>query len=49
MQELDSNAEFDAARDSEFFAAAPARPAVFAVEPRDRTVEARCDPPETKM
>jgi excinuclease ABC subunit C len=35
MQELDSNAEFDAARDSEFFAAVPARPAVFTVEPRE--------------
>ena len=34
MQELDSTAEFDAARDAEFLAAVPARPAVFAVEPR---------------
>jgi hypothetical protein len=34
MQELDSTAEFDIAHDSEFFAALPARPAVFAVEPR---------------
>src|ERR1700720_2746902 len=34
MQELDSTAEFDAAHDGEFFAALPARPAVFAVEPR---------------
>lgn len=34
MQELDSTAEFDVARDSEFFAAMPARPAVFSVEPR---------------
>jgi excinuclease ABC subunit C len=34
MQELDSTAEFDATREREFFAALPARPAVFAVEPR---------------
>jgi len=34
MQELDSTAEFDAAHDGEFFSALPARPAVFAVEPR---------------
>jgi len=34
MQELDSTAEFDAAQDHEFFAALPARPAVFSVEPR---------------
>jgi excinuclease ABC subunit C len=34
MQDLDSGAEFDATRDREFFAALPARPAVFAVEPR---------------
>src|SRR5579862_7661823 len=34
MQELDASAEFDAAHDAEFFAAVPARPAVFAVEPR---------------
>jgi excinuclease ABC subunit C len=34
MQELDSSAEFEAARDREFFAAVPARPAVFSVEPR---------------
>ena len=34
MQELDSSAQFDAARDSNFFAALPARPAVFVVEPR---------------
>ena len=34
MRELDSTAEFDAAHDGEFFAALPARPAVFAVEPR---------------
>jgi len=35
MQELDSTAEFDFARDAEFFAAVPARPAVFSVEPRE--------------
>ncbi len=34
MQELDSTAEFDPARDGEFFAAVPARAAVFAIEPR---------------
>jgi excinuclease ABC subunit C len=34
MQELDSSAEFDAAHDGEFFAAVPARPALFTVEPR---------------
>jgi excinuclease ABC subunit C len=34
MQELDSTAEFDAAHDGEFFAAVPARPALFSVEPR---------------
>jgi excinuclease ABC subunit C len=34
MQELDSTADFIAAQDGEFFASVPARPAVFAVEPR---------------
>jgi excinuclease ABC subunit C len=34
MHELDSTAEFDPARDGEFFAALPALPAVFTVEPR---------------
>ena len=34
MQELDSTAEFDAARDGKFFSELPAMPAVFAVEPR---------------
>jgi excinuclease ABC subunit C len=34
MQELDSTADFDAARDAEFLAAVPARPAVFSIEPR---------------
>ena len=35
MQELDSAAEFDLSHDSEFFASVPARPALFAVEPRE--------------
>ena len=34
MQEFDSTSEFDAAHDREFFAAVPAQPAVFAIEPR---------------
>jgi excinuclease ABC subunit C len=34
MQELDSTSEFEAIRDREFFAAVPAQPAVFAIEPR---------------
>src|ERR1700676_4459873 len=34
MQEFDSSAAFDSLRDSEFFSALPARPAVFAVDPR---------------
>jgi excinuclease ABC subunit C len=34
MQELDSTADFDSLRDGEFFAALPALPAVFSVEPR---------------
>jgi excinuclease ABC subunit C len=41
MQELDSTADFDAARDGEFFAALPARPAVFAVEARAEFVGAK--------
>ena len=41
MQELDSTADFDAAQDGEFFAAVPARPAVFAVEPRAEFVGAK--------
>lgn len=41
MEELDSTAEFDAARDGEFFAALPARPAVFSVEPRAEFVGAK--------
>src|ERR1700691_4791407 len=34
MQELDSTAEFEAAHDGAFFAAVPALPALFSVEPR---------------
>lgn len=41
MQELDSTAEFDAARDGEFFSALPAGPAVFAVEPRAELIDAK--------
>ncbi len=41
MQELDSSAEFDFAHEREFFAAVPARPAVFAVEPRPDIVGAK--------
>ncbi len=41
MQELDSTAEFDAMRDSECFAAVPARPAVFLVEPREELAGAK--------
>jgi excinuclease ABC subunit C len=41
MQELDSSAEFDATRDREFFAAVPARPAVFSVEPREELAGAK--------
>ena len=41
MLELDSNAEFDAARDAECFAATPARPAVFLIEPRGELVGAQ--------
>jgi excinuclease ABC subunit C len=41
MHELDSSAEFDAARDRDFFAAVPARPAVFAVEPREELAGAK--------
>ena len=41
MHELDSTAEFDAAHDVEFFSAVPARPAVFAVEPRAEFVGAK--------
>jgi len=41
MQELDSSAEFVAARDSEFYAAIPPLPAVFVVEPRMELAEAK--------
>jgi excinuclease ABC subunit C len=41
MQELDSSAEFDAARDADFFASLPARPAVFSVEPREELTGAQ--------
>ena len=41
MQELDSTAEFDAARDVEFFSTLPARPAVFAVESRADLIGAK--------
>jgi excinuclease UvrABC nuclease subunit len=41
MQELDSNVEFEPGRDDEFFAALPARPAVFAVEPRSDLADAK--------
>jgi excinuclease ABC subunit C len=40
MRELDSNVQFDAAHDSEWFAAIPARPAVFVVEPREELTDA---------
>jgi len=41
MQELDSTAEFDAAHDSEFFAAVPALPALFAIDPRPELTGAK--------
>ena len=41
MQELDSTLEFDPARDEEFFAAVPAKPAVFAIDPRAEFVDAK--------
>ena len=41
MQELESTAEFDAACESEFFAALPALPAVLVVEPRPELTGAR--------
>ena len=41
MQELDSTAKFDAACESEFFAALPVRPAVLMVEPRPELTGAR--------
>jgi excinuclease ABC subunit C len=41
MQELDCSSEFDAARDAECFAAVPARPAVFVIEPREELTGAK--------
>jgi excinuclease ABC subunit C len=41
MQELDSSAEFNATRDLECFNAVPARPAVFAVDPREELAGAK--------
>jgi excinuclease UvrABC nuclease subunit len=41
MQELDSTLEFDPAHDEEFFASIPAKPAVFAIEPRAEFVDAK--------
>jgi excinuclease ABC subunit C len=41
MQELDSSADFVAAHEAEFFAALPARPAVFVVEPREEFAGAK--------
>jgi excinuclease UvrABC nuclease subunit len=41
MQELDSTAEFDPARDGEFFAAVAARPVLFSVEPRAELIGAK--------
>jgi excinuclease ABC subunit C len=41
MMELDCGAEFDPARDNEFFAALPAAPAVVRIEPRAEMASAR--------
>jgi excinuclease UvrABC nuclease subunit len=41
MQELDSITQFDTVQDLEFFAAIPARPAVFAIEPRKELTGAK--------
>ncbi len=41
MLNLDSSAEFDPARDAECFAAVPARPAVFVIEPREELAGAK--------
>ena len=41
MMELDCGAEFDPARDAEFFSALPAAPAVVRIEPRAELVDAR--------
>ncbi|MGB7682135.1 MAG: hypothetical protein WBL70_10770, partial [Candidatus Acidiferrales bacterium] len=39
MLELDCGLEFDPARDADFFAALPARPAVYLIEPRTAGAE----------
>ncbi len=39
MLELDCGLDFDAAREEEFFAALPTRPAVFLVEPREASAQ----------
>jgi hypothetical protein len=41
MRELDSSAVFDITRDRDFFAALPARPALFAIEPRTELMGAQ--------
>ncbi len=41
MQELDSTLQFIAAHDEEFFASVPAKPAVFAIEPRAELLDAK--------
>jgi excinuclease UvrABC nuclease subunit len=41
MQELDSAIQFDPAHDEEFFTSVPAKPAVFAIEPRAELVDAK--------
>jgi excinuclease ABC subunit C len=41
MQELDSTLKFNAAHDEEFFSSLPAKPAVFAVEPRVEFIDAK--------
>jgi excinuclease UvrABC nuclease subunit len=41
MQELDSISEFDASHDEEFFAALPARAALFSVEPHEELAGAK--------
>src|SRR5665213_514755 len=41
MQEFDSTLEFSPAHDEEFFASVPAKPAVFAIEPRAELLDAK--------
>src|SRR5579872_390941 len=41
MQDLNSAADFDSSRDREFFAAVPAHPAIFIVEPRSELTGAQ--------